>query len=110
MHSRFQVGEHKDGIIAAIESIAPQTPQKQGFAFGACIDSLLEAFEEEPCCSLRIVSVMAHMPSLGVGALTSPDTSKISSINSKVDTSPSSPSSPTLSVLEDRPLTLAFGP
>lgn len=42
-------------------------------AYGSCIDAILEAFEEDPCCSLRVVSVIGNMPSIGLGALRAPD-------------------------------------
>eukprot|EP00281_Chroomonas_sp_CCMP1168_P026358 CAMPEP_0206221612 /NCGR_PEP_ID=MMETSP0047_2-20121206/5511_1 /ASSEMBLY_ACC=CAM_ASM_000192 /TAXON_ID=195065 /ORGANISM="Chroomonas mesostigmatica_cf, Strain CCMP1168" /LENGTH=720 /DNA_ID=CAMNT_0053644365 /DNA_START=125 /DNA_END=2287 /DNA_ORIENTATION=+ len=73
-----QIADNKDNISAAVESLTatssqPGSKTKPGLAFGACIDAVLEAFEENPCCSLRIVSVIGNMPSVGLGALTPPD-------------------------------------
>ena len=36
--------------------------KRRAFAFVPCIDYLLEEFEEEQSCSLRIVSILGHMP------------------------------------------------
>ena len=65
----LQVADNKDNITAAIESLAVAQPQQPGLAFGPCIDGLLEAFEEDVCCSLRLLAVMAHRCGLATRAV-----------------------------------------
>uniref|UniRef100_A0A7S0WBM9 Protein transport protein SEC23 n=1 Tax=Hemiselmis tepida TaxID=464990 RepID=A0A7S0WBM9_9CRYP len=70
-----QVSENRRGIENAIEMLAPTPPSftrgaaRGGLAFGPAVDGLLEAFEAEPFCSLRLVAILGHLPSVGVGSL-----------------------------------------
>ena len=79
-----QLGENKENIASAVESMAPAAQddgmQVDGgaaaprhFAYGSCLDAVLELFEEDANCSLRIISVIGSRPSWGLGALATPD-------------------------------------
>lgn len=59
--------------LGHLQGSMPGSKRPLGLAYGSCIDAILEAFEEDPCCSLRIVSVIGNMPSIGLGALRAPD-------------------------------------
>jgi len=73
-----QLGQYKDNIAAAVESVVsdPASNGSDGkakkFAYGAAMESILELFEEDAGSSLRVISIIGSMPNFGPGALTPP--------------------------------------